>query len=88
MPFFSSPTPWAERWWTNQFSAEVTDQAAAVQFIQDKLRDPSSPINQPGYSESDDTNGVGVLMPAGLWDEFFEAWKWRNEHEQNGQCVP
>lgn len=75
-----SATPWRLRWWTDQFSADVPDQAAEVARQRALLVAPESPINQPGYSESDDVHGEGVLTPAGLWDEMYKAWLWRNEN--------
>lgn len=75
-----SPTPWRLRWWTNQYAGEVTDYAAELARQRALLVAPESPINQPGYSETDDVTGEGVLTPAGLWDEFYLAWLWRNEH--------
>lgn len=76
----TSATPWRLRWWTNQYAGEVSDWAAEMERQRALLVAPESPINQPGYSETDDEHGEGVLVPAGLWDELFQAWKWRNEH--------
>jgi hypothetical protein len=83
-----SATPWRLRWWTDQFAEDVPDQAAEVARQRALLVASESPINQPGYSESDDETGEGVLTPAGLWDEFYQAWLWRQEHEVNGEYVP
>lgn len=70
----TSPTPWQLRWWTNKYADVVPDQAAELARQRALLVAPESPINQPGYSESDDDLGQGVLTPAGLWDEMYSAW--------------
>jgi hypothetical protein len=83
-----SPKPWCERWWTEQYAEDVPDWAAELARQRALLVAPDSPINQPGYSETDNETGEGVLVPAGLYDEMYQAWLWRAEHEQNGQYVP
>jgi len=67
-------TPWRLRWWCDMYAEVVTDQAAELARQYAILTAPSSPINQAGYSESDDVNGEGVLIPAGLYSEMYLAW--------------